>query len=109
MLLRRKLIVLIVLAALFVIGTLLLAGTPYLGWAGAQRRTLDEREDAARNRAYHFAYHVITWLGILLLLVLAAGNFVSINSGLAYVLLGYVFLMFTLPGAVLAWKDRPPQ
>lgn len=83
----------------------------YWRWGQAPDEQLDEREIAARLRAYHIAYIFMTSAVFISLVALSFWADLRELSSIGYaqvsaVLWGVFLIGWTLPSAILAWIDR---
>jgi hypothetical protein len=101
-------------SAIFVIFAVLL-GYLFLrisvrGIADAPDELLDERQIMIRNTSFRYAYYVLGYLVVALLLLTIYGPDIKMfqpegNDG-SYLIISMLFLCSSLPSMILAWRER---
>jgi hypothetical protein len=89
-------------------GALVFVDGYYWRWSSAKVMVLDEREVAARDRVFSSAYRWIAGVSLVGCFAWQAGwnptHPLSVDSNVIF--WGYMWLLATLPAALLAWTER---
>lgn len=99
-----------VLCVLLVLGGYGLLRIAVRGIADAPDELLDERQIQIRNSSYRYAYIVMGFVVMALLLLLVAGPGLELfkpegNDG-SYILIAVLFTFASMPSMVLAWREK---
>ena len=103
-------LIIAILVIIAVVGGYSLLRISVRGIADAPNELLDERQIEVRNDSYRYAYYIMGYLALFLLLLMRIGPELKLfqmqgNDG-SYLMIAALFAYSSLPSMVLAWRER---